>query len=43
MHITTLKDVRRTERSAKSLSAGVGVGPSPINFLCKALGAICAS
>lgn len=39
MPITTLKDVRRTERSAKPSSAGVGVGPSPIDFLSEALSA----
>lgn len=40
MPITTLKDVRRTERSAKPSSAGVGVRPSPVDFLSEALGAI---
>lgn len=37
MPITTLKDVCRTERSAKPSSSGVGVSPSPVNFLSEAL------
>lgn len=37
MPIITLKDVRRTERSTKPSSSGVGVGPSPVDFLSEAL------